>query len=192
MQVQNLKLTDIKPYWRNPRINDGAVEAVKRSIEQYGFNVPLVVDSKHVLITGHTRYKALRALGYEEVPCVVSQMSAQKAKEYRLADNKTSELAQWDLDKLIPELREIGEIGHLDIFFPEYDLSELMADGSGPVTAVSQEQVDRLAEEEYSRMAEGSKDAQSQYIDLNCPHCGVGFALNRRELLTQDKLESSR
>ena len=81
MKLTTLKLTDIKPYWRNPRNNEGAVAAVKQSIKDYGFNYPIVVDAEHVIIAGHTRYKALQELGIKDVPCVVkTDLTAQEIK----------------------------------------------------------------------------------------------------------------
>jgi ParB family chromosome partitioning protein len=107
MKVQTIKLDDIKPYWRNPRKNEKAVEAVKQSIQAYGFNQPIILDTKKIIIAGHTRYKALLEMGWTEAPCVVIDLPVAKAKEYRIADNKTSELAELDMTALIPELREI-------------------------------------------------------------------------------------
>lgn len=128
MNIQNIHIDHIRPYWRNPRKNEKAVEAVKKSIEEYGFNSPIVVDKNFVIIAGHVRYKALRELGYSEVPCVVLDISEEKAKQYRIADNKTSELADWDTDKLMFELREIEELKNMDIFFKENELEKLLPD----------------------------------------------------------------
>jgi len=99
-----------KTVLENPRkISDEAVDAVAESIKRYGFNVPIVVDTKNVIISGHTRYKALMKLGYDTATCVVVDLPPEKAKEYRLVDNKTNELTEWDWDKLSIELRELEE-----------------------------------------------------------------------------------
>ena len=71
MKIENLKIADIHPYDNNPRKNDGAVNAVAESIRQCSYITPIVVDENHVILAGHTRYKALKALGYEDVPCLV-------------------------------------------------------------------------------------------------------------------------
>ena len=90
MKVQQISLDEIRPYWRNPRNNESAIDAVKKSIQEYGFNQPIVTDKDLVIIAGHTRYKALLQLGWKEAPVVVLEdIAPEKAKQYRIADNKT-------------------------------------------------------------------------------------------------------
>jgi len=108
MEVIYKLLTDLKPYEKNPRINDAAVGPVAESIKQFGFKVPLVVDAKGVIIAGHTRYKAAQLLGLDRVPCIVADdLTPEKIKAFRLADNKTGELAVWDFAMLADELEEL-------------------------------------------------------------------------------------
>jgi len=129
MNVETVKIDTIKPYWRNPRNNNAAVDAVKESIEKYGYNVPIIIDSGGVIITGHTRYKALVKLGYDDVQVIRTDMTPEKAKEYRIADNRTSELSTWNYDNLIPELREIEGIeDFIGTFYPDGDLDKWMDD----------------------------------------------------------------
>lgn len=187
MKVQTLPLDSIKPYWRNPRKNEKAVDAVKKSIGEYGFNVPIVVDKKHTIINGHTRYKALLELGWTEAPCVVLDLPAAKAKEYRIADNKTAELAEWDMDALIPELREIKEIAGMQVFFPDLNLDSLLHE-TATVAAVTTAQVEKAAEKQEARFGEHSNAVQGQYVDILCPHCGESFFLDRSELNRQPAL----
>ncbi len=123
MKIVDVKTGDIKPYWRNPRNNAGAVEEVKRSIEKYGFNVPLVLDRDGVIIAGHTRYKAMLQIGAKKIPSVYVDMDKKKAKEYRIADNKVSELASWDKDMLKAEMREFD----LDDLVPGFSQKEMDA-----------------------------------------------------------------
>lgn len=105
MTVQEMRLDQIKPYKNNPRKNDEAVQAVANSIREFGFKQPIVVDADGVIIVGHTRYKAAQMLGLETVPVLVaSDLDEEKAKAYRLADNKTNELAEWDFQLLSEEL----------------------------------------------------------------------------------------
>jgi ParB-like chromosome segregation protein Spo0J len=125
MQVVTVKTDTIKPYWRNPRNNAEAVEEVKRSIEKYGFNVPLVLDQDNIIITGHTRYKAMLQLGAKEIPCVYADIDKKKAKEYRIADNKVSELAKWDADLLKTEMREF-DLDDLVPGFSQKDMDDLI------------------------------------------------------------------
>ncbi|NMB43609.1 MAG: ParB N-terminal domain-containing protein [Clostridiales bacterium] len=108
MNIVMKKLTELKEYENNPRNNDEAVDAVARSIEEFGFKVPIVITSDHVIIAGHTRLKASKQLGLKEVPCIVADdLTDEQIKAFRLADNKTAELASWDLSKLEDELELI-------------------------------------------------------------------------------------
>jgi len=67
MQIELRELSSIRPYENNPRVNDGAVDAVAASIQEYGFSQPIVVDSDSFIIVGHTRLKAAQKLGLERV-----------------------------------------------------------------------------------------------------------------------------
>jgi site-specific DNA-methyltransferase (adenine-specific) len=191
MKIQTLPLDDIKPYWRNPRKNEGAVEAVKQSITDYGFNQPIILDVKKVIIAGHTRYKALMELGWKEAPCVVIDLPPAKAKEYRIADNKTSELSEWDMDALIPELREIDKVASMQVFFPELDLKGLLED-TATVASVTTAQVEKAEASLNGQFEEKSASVQGQYVEILCPHCAEAFFLDRAELNrqpSQDKAE---
>ena len=122
MQIIDKKIGEIKPYEKNPRKNDNAVDAVASSISQFGFKNPIVIDGNNVIICGHTRYKAAQKLGLNTVPCVVADdLTEEQIKAYRLADNKVSELAEWDIDLLGEELDGIFDIDMSDFGF---DLSE--------------------------------------------------------------------
>lgn len=104
-------LADLREYENNPRNNDGAVQAVAESIKQFGFKVPIVIDSENVIIAGHTRLKAARLLGLDRVPCIIADdLTPEQIKAYRLADNKTAELAEWDFSALEIELAELSEM----------------------------------------------------------------------------------
>ena len=122
MQIIEKSLADIKPYEKNPRKNDNAVDEVANSISSFGFKVPIVIDKDNVIVCGHTRYKASKKLGLEVVPCVIADdLTEEQIKAYRLADNKVSELAEWDIDLLGEELEDIFNIDMSDFGF---DLSE--------------------------------------------------------------------
>jgi site-specific DNA-methyltransferase (adenine-specific) len=111
MNFVEKKLTEIYPYKNNPRNNDGAVDAVAASIKEFGFKVPIVVDSRGEIIAGHTRYKASLKLGLDKVPCIIADdLSPEQIKAFRLADNKVGELAEWDFDLLKGELDGILDI----------------------------------------------------------------------------------
>lgn len=109
MEIESIKIEDIKPYENNPRFNDEAVEGVKESIKQFGFKIPMVIDKNNVIVCGHTRYKASVALGLKEIPCIrADDLTDDQIKAFRIADNKVSEVAEWDLDKLQIELEDIS------------------------------------------------------------------------------------
>lgn len=106
-KITLMALSDITPYENNPRNNEEAVEKVANSIKEFGFNQPIVVDKDNVIIVGHTRYLAAQELGLTEAPVIVAEnLSEEQARAYRLADNKTGELAGWDFEKLALELEQ--------------------------------------------------------------------------------------
>lgn len=95
-------------YARNPRRNDEAVDAVAASIKEFGFLVPIVIDSSNVVIAGHTRLKAAKKLNLSTVPCVLADsLSPQKLKAFRVLDNRLHEKSDWDFDLLRLELQEL-------------------------------------------------------------------------------------
>lgn len=111
MEIINMRIEELKPYEKNPRKNDEAVKYVKESIQNFGFKVPIVLDKNNVIVAGHTRYKASLELGLEEVPCIIADdLTEEQIKAFRLADNKVSEQAEWDLDLLNDELDDILDI----------------------------------------------------------------------------------
>lgn len=128
MNIVNLKPSEIIPYVNNPRHNETAVDAVASSIRDFGFNVPLVLDKDHIIITGHTRHQAALKLGLETVPCIIADhLTPAQAKAFRLADNRVSELATWDEELLQAELQQLSEMGidMGDFGFTEEELESL-------------------------------------------------------------------
>ena len=104
-------INELKEYENNPRINEGAVDAVAESIKQFGFKVPIIIDKDNIIVAGHTRLKAAKKLGLEIVPCIVADdLTPKQVKAFRLADNKTAEQAEWDFAKLELELAELSEM----------------------------------------------------------------------------------
>jgi ParB-like chromosome segregation protein Spo0J len=184
MKIQKLRLADITPYWRNPRDNAGAVEAVKASIEAFGMNQPLVLDTKRVIIAGHTRYKALLEMGALEADCIIAPLSDQKAKEYRIADNKTNELADWDMDKLIPELRELEDLSEMQVYFGDEDLTELLEETGGVNTrAVTQDTVDAAQASAATKFDSIETSATASMVEILCTHCGMPSYVTRDDVL---------
>src|SRR5688572_16487074 len=125
MQIDLWPLSRVKPYANNPRVNDGAVEAVARSIQEFGFRQPIVVDEAGVIIVGHTRYKAALKLGLEQVPVHVAEgLTPEQIKAYRIADNKSATLSDWDYDLLPIELSEL-QAANYDLGLLGFDQDEL-------------------------------------------------------------------
>ena len=117
-KIEYRKLDELVPYVNNPRNNDDAVDKVAASIAEFGFNVPIVIDKKNVIITGHTRYKAAKKLSIEEVPTIqVDDLTEAQVKAFRLADNKVGEFAEWDFEKLNVELQGLAEL--------DFDMTDL-------------------------------------------------------------------
>src|SRR6188508_2020457 len=130
MHVELRSIADIKPYEKNPRKNDGAVDAVAASLQEFGFRQPIVVDKDGVIVVGHTRWKAAQKLGLKQVPVhVAKDLTEAQAKAYRLADNKSAELAEWDKELLPFELAQLREM-QFDLSltgFSDDELTELFA-----------------------------------------------------------------
>lgn len=125
MQVIERKIEDIRPYENNPRDNSNAIDAVAASIKEFGFKVPIVIDKDGIIVTGHTRYEASKKLGLEKVPCIVADdLTDEQVKAFRLADNKTAELADWDYNILELELDDIEELDMSDFGFSDTDISD--------------------------------------------------------------------
>lgn len=157
MQVTMRKVSDVKPYDKNPRRNDGAVDAVAASIREFGFQQPLVVDKDGVLIVGHTRLKAAKKLGLEEVPVVVADgLSPEQVKAYRLADNKTGELAEWEENLLIQELAGI-----------EMDMERFGFEAEGIETAIEEKYTTKVNIPQYEIQGE-EPPVTALYNDVKC------------------------
>lgn len=113
---------ELTPYENNPRNNDIAVDAVAASIQQFGFKNPVIIDKDGVIVAGHTRYKAAQKLGITDIPCIsADDLSDEQIKAFRLADNKTAELAEWDEDLLGKEMQGIIKIDMSQFGFPVAD-----------------------------------------------------------------------
>lgn len=151
MKTLDIAIEKVIPYENNPRNNDNAVDAVARSIEEFGFQQPLVLDKGNVIIVGHTRYKAAKKLGLETVPCVIADnLSEEQVRAYRLADNKVGELAKWDFGLLQAEMDEVVNIDMGDFGF---DMDSVDIDWAD---------VEELSEESYE---------EPKKTMLQCPHC---------------------
>jgi ParB-like chromosome segregation protein Spo0J len=125
MKIELRPLSEIRPYENNPRTNDDAVEAVAASIREFGFRQPIVVDTEGVIVCGHTRWKAAQTLGLAKVPIhVAKDLSAEQIRAYRIADNQTATLAEWNMDLLPIELAGLQE-ADCDLGLLGFDSEEL-------------------------------------------------------------------
>lgn len=162
------KISEIKPYVRNPRKNDKTVEQLCKIIPIVGFNVPLTIDEKGIIIKGHARFNAAIKLGMTELPCIISHADEEAIKADRITDNKISELSEWVTDELMHELDMID----LDFDFSELglptsaiedipsfdDFSEQAESSEG--AEISEEQRKKLYEEFLAKQAEQQAEAE--------------------------------
>ena len=110
LQIVMKPVNAIAPYEKNPRHNDRTIETLKRSIEKYKFRNPIILDDKDIIVAGHARLKAALLLGLKEVPCVYATgLTDEQIRAYRIADNKTAEIAGWDYDKLMTEMQALSK-----------------------------------------------------------------------------------
>jgi DNA modification methylase len=133
MKIELWTLDRLIPYPNNPRLNDDSVDAVAKSLKEFGFRQPIVVDKDHVIICGHTRLKAAQRLGLDKVPVhVATDLTPEQIRAYRIADNKTAELAEWNFDLLPIEINDL-KAANYDIDMLGFDAEELSRILSGEV-----------------------------------------------------------
>lgn len=173
-------LADIKPYDRNPRIiPQAAVDAVARSIQAFGFRQPIVVDGNGVILAGHTRYKAAQQLGMTEVPVVwQTDITEIQARGYRIADNKVAELSAWDRDALDAEVRELADLGDIDIGavgLADWELERILREDE-PVHGVPEEAPPPSYGQSYTPYSNGERSGgtvqpggHSSKYQTDCP-----------------------
>lgn len=129
MKIELVDIIDVIPYEKNPRKNSGAVETVKASIREFGFKQPIVVDKDMIIVVGHTRYRAAEELGYSQVPVLIANdLTEEQCRAYRIMDNKSNEIAEWDEALLIEELRSLENYDLALTGFSEKEISELFED----------------------------------------------------------------
>ena len=123
-KIIEMSIDDIKPYEKNPRFNDHAVEYVKNSIKKFKYTQPIIVDKNNIVIAGHTRLKALKELGYDKVEVIKREdLTDEEAKALRLADNKVAEMAEWDFELLDEELADL-DMDMTDFGFEDFEIED--------------------------------------------------------------------
>ena len=191
-KIEMRKISEVKPYVRNPRKNDKTVELLCEIIPKVGFNQPILVDKQGVIVKGHARYTAAIRLGMKEVPVVVTNADEESIRLDRIADNKISEFSEWNQEELLHELDalnidfDITELGlpSLDFEMPVFDDFEAENDQSDeerrklyeqflaqnqtkPVQIVSQKEIDKAVNKQADAPAPTQK-----YYKVTCEHCG--------------------
>ena len=162
MQLKQMALADIRPYPNNPRINDGAVAAVAQSIAQCGYVSPIIVDEDMVILAGHTRHKALLSLGRKRCDVLIcSGLTEDQRRKYRLLDNKTAEIAEWDMDLLVQELDGL-DFGKIELDWGLPQIGEAQTEKSVEVREYVRAvpgtgQIEPEETEEYSEFVEKFK-----------------------------------
>ena len=158
MKVKSVKLSEIFPYYDNPRDNTNAVEPTKESIKRFGYVKPILVDKAGVIIAGHTRYVAAYQLGMEFVPVVYSDMDDEMAKKYRILDNKLAEKSSFDEDQLLEELRNMEVPTDMQAFFFE-DINQML---NFSLDSISQQAEEYGGfQDDYSQVEDGNFEAPS-------------------------------
>lgn len=127
MNIQQINIEDLIPYEKNPRKNLN-VDKVAQSIKEFGFQQPIVVDKNMVIIVGHTRFGASQKLGLKTVPVFIADITPEKAKAYRIADNRLSEDSAWDYNKLNKEFTDLLDINYdlVNLGFGEEELEKII------------------------------------------------------------------
>ncbi len=157
-QIVFREINELSLYENNPRYNDKAVSKVAESIKEFGFLVPIVIDCNNVIVAGETRLKAAKKLLMTKVPCIVANnLTDEQIRAFRLIENKTSEFASWDFEKLRKELKSIDiDISQFD--FPDFSDMEL-----------------DVTDDDFLQDTEIVKDRDKKSVE--CPNCGHKFAL---------------
>jgi len=125
MKIETRDIGSIRPYENNPRHNADAVDAVAKSIEQFGWRQPIVIDANGVIVIGHTRLLAAKQLGLTTVPVHVAEgLSEAQIKALRIADNATGDIATWNYELLPLELKDLQD-ANFDLSMLGFDKDEL-------------------------------------------------------------------
>ena len=153
-------INELVPYENNARINDKAIDIVANSIQEFGFKNPCIIDKNNVLVAGHTRVEACKKLGITKVPCIVDDdLTEEQIKAFRIADNSSAQVAEWDMDKLQQEIQDLN--------FDFYELG-------------LQEQLDEIANS-LVKLETKDNEYDNQELKENttkfhiCPNCGCEF-----------------
>ena len=202
MDIKTLDISEVKPYERNPRNNDNAVDYVAESIKQFGFKVPIIIDKDNVIVAGHTRYKAAKKLNLTTIPCIIADdLTEKQIQAYRLADNKVSEFSEWDNELLNKELEnlldfDIEMLGFYDDDIdgegkqeqeetkPEIEFTEILEEENNYIVLFFDNAIDWLQAESlfYIKTVKGLSTRKDGKGELNK---GIGRVLNGADALSK-------
>jgi ParB-like chromosome segregation protein Spo0J len=193
-------INTVRPYVRNPRKNDKTVEALCKLIPKVGFNVPLVIDEKGIIVKGHARFTAAIRLGITEVPCIITHADEDAIKADRITDNKISEFSEWNNGELMQEVNEM-DFDLSDIGLPKIEFGDMPAvetikeslDGDG---TISDEQKEKMyqefkAEQEVKKAVEDpavsdksleEEFGETPYYKVVCDKCGYTMFFKEGEI----------
>lgn len=166
------KINEIRPYVRNPRRNEKTVELLCQLIPKVGFNVPLVIDQKGVIVKGHARYAAAIRLGMTELPCIVSHASEEAIKIDRITDNKIAEYSEWMNEEVGEEIDSINtDIDFSALGFPRVEFSSMPSEAV--YGSLSDENDEEDGEGVYSStLHQEPYIAPQRYYKFVCKNCG--------------------
>jgi ParB-like nuclease domain len=179
-KLSMVPIRQIRPYHRNVRKNDLTVEKLVELIPKVGFNVPLVLDRKNIIVKGHSRWRAAIRLGMKELPCVYTDADEETIKFDRLADNRVHEFSVWDERGLAMELELVApnfapELVTLDWSIPEPPpIKEPGESDEAPAPEPPPE------EGPGDQPEAGPAPARPDYIEVVCNQCGERLRVSKR------------
>lgn len=179
-KIEVKSIDDVKPYWRNPRKNDKTVEALMKVIPVVGFNVPIYIDSEGVIIKGHARYRTAVRLGMKEIPCIVSTNSDEQNRLDRVADNKVSELAEWDIGDLRYELENIDfDLDSIGFDMPKDDFMD-MTYGQEEFNEVTENDFTKATQRILQQQQSQNEEVINQFNNFDKPNEPVASGETRK------------
>lgn len=202
MEIEYTDINEIRPYHRNPRTHNQTIEELQKSITQYGFTNPILLDQDKQIIAGHGRYKAALKLQGElkqtieqtpnpekqknlekihkgQIPTIqLKNLSKKQAKELRIADNRIHELTNWKPEDLKYELRELDTIPG----FTQQEIDAIL-ENQTEYEEYTTEDINHMTQELNEHHTKKAENRQKEKITIPCPHCGKNINLNRKELL---------
>lgn len=186
-KIEMRKINTIKPYVRNPRKNQKTVELLTQIIPKVGFNVPIVVDEKGIIVKGHARFTAAIRLGMQEVPVIVTHADEEAIKADRITDNKISEFSEWVDDELMQEINSMN-FDLSDLGLPKLELEDvpLVKDVEREIKPTITEAQKEKVFEEFKKEQElkggGDDFASTPYYKCVCEKCGYVMFIKEGEI----------